>query len=146
MPERANEPVSSAPPPGRPEAAAAAWGWQESPAADTRPGEAARARRHGVLQALVAAGVGAAVWLWWSPLAGRIVLAIAALVALSALLAPTSVYAALRRGGAAGGRWTHLCSWPLKSLTSCSSDPKQAFESTHITSNPLMATGTLPRR
>lgn len=85
----------SMPPAGRPEAAAAIWRWNET---DATSGPSARALRiRGALQAAVGAGVGALLIAYGPPLAGAVVLGIAALLLAAALLSPTGLYAAIQR-------------------------------------------------
>lgn len=65
---------------------------------------AARARRRGLLRAVVACAVGAAIFVLWSPRFGGAVLAFGAVVGGSALISPTGLYAGLEKLFAWTGR------------------------------------------
>lgn len=97
---------SSGPPrAGRPEAAAAIWDWRGERAAGDQAGSAAHHRRQGVIQALVGAAVGMAIFLFWRPGIAYLVWTISTLTLLAALLSPEGVYAAIGRGIAGLSRW-----------------------------------------
>lgn len=100
-------PTHAAVPRGRPEAAAAIWTWRE--AGTEAVDFAALARRNrvrGALRGLAAAALGAGLLLLGLRTPATVVLTVAGVVTIAALVAPTSLYAALERGVAALGRWT----------------------------------------
>ncbi len=101
---------------GRPEAAAVIWDWQGS----TRPegsGPVGRARLRGVLQALMAAGVGVLLLVLGVRLLATVVLALASLLLVSALVSPAGIYAAIERAFRALGRLVgQALSWILLPL------------------------------
>lgn len=82
---------------GRPEAAAEVWRWGDAapPAPEREP--TSRARMRGVLQGLVGAGIGAALYHYWSPIVGTVVMTIGTVIALSALVSPGGLYAGIER-------------------------------------------------
>lgn len=108
-------PVSLAPPAGRAEAAAAVWVWRPAPAtAATGVNPASRQRRRGLLQALAAAVAGAGLLFFSFRGPAFLAFGLAGVVGLSALVAPTSLYAAIERLFLALGRWTGgLLAWAL---------------------------------
>ncbi len=92
---------------GRPEAAAVIWDPSADPAADAAGSEApGHGRVMGILQGLVAVGVGLALYRFWSTTVGTVVVSIGSIVALSALISPAGLYLGIRRFFAALGRWT----------------------------------------
>ncbi len=91
---------------GRPEAAALIWDWRAETPAAPKAESAGRARLHGSLQALVAAAIGGAIFVWLSQTVGTVVLTVAAIVGFSALVAPTTLYAAIQRLFMLLGQWT----------------------------------------
>jgi hypothetical protein len=104
---------SGAPRPGRPEAAAAIWRWREVGGEGDR-GEAARQRRRGVIQALVGAVAGVAVFFFWRREAAFVVWAVSAVTLALALASPLGAYAALGRGLARFSHWVgRALAWVL---------------------------------
>jgi hypothetical protein len=101
---------------GRAEAAAVIWSWRPIEAGVT--GESAAVmRRRGLLRALVVGALGAALLVFWSPLLGRIALAVASLVALAALVSPLGIYALLERGlGVLAHKTGVLLTWVLMAV------------------------------
>ncbi len=108
-------PATLAPPAGRAEAAAAIWDWR--PAAGARgdaAGEAGRKRLRGVVQALVTAGVGGLLLFFSLRVPAFVAFGLAGLVGVSALVAPTSLFAAIEHAFLGLGRWTGwLLGWVL---------------------------------
>jgi hypothetical protein len=108
-------PVTLAPRPGRPEAATVIW--DSTRAVDVRDdptAEARRKRRHGVVQALVTASAGAVLVLLGLRLPACLAFGAAAVLGLSALVAPLSLYAAIEHALLALGRRTGtLLGWVL---------------------------------
>lgn len=89
---------------GRPEAAAAIWNWQT--AGGEPEGAALRSRQRGAVQSLVAAAIGAGLYLlleWHT--AAIVVWSITGLVLASALVSPTGLFAAIERGFSQLGAW-----------------------------------------
>jgi hypothetical protein len=107
-------PATLAPLAGRAEAAAAIWDWR--PATGTRgdaAGEASRKRLRGVVQALVTAAVGAVLF-FSLRVPAFLAFGLAGLVGVSALVAPTSLFAAIEHAFLGLGRWTGwLLGWVL---------------------------------
>jgi hypothetical protein len=60
----------------------------------------------GSLQAFGVGALGGAIFLFWSPATGRVVLGVAAIVLLAALVSPTGLYAGIRQLLQTLGRWT----------------------------------------
>jgi len=91
--------------PGRPEAAAVNWRWRNpghegaEPASEL-PGSL---RVRGLIQGAITGAIGAAVFLFWWRGFGIAILVFASVVALSALLSPSGLYAMLLRLFAATG-------------------------------------------
>jgi hypothetical protein len=81
---------------GRPEAAAVVWNWRDR-ATGFRKVTAGRVRLRGLLQAALAALLGSAILFFWSRAIGTAVLAIATIVAFSALASPLGLFAAIER-------------------------------------------------
>ena len=98
---------------GRPEAAAVVWDWRNRAAGVGGPA-ASRVRLRGLLQAVVAALFGGALFFFWSRTIGSVVLAVASLVGLSALASPLGLFAAIERLFLALGRATgRVLTWLL---------------------------------
>lgn len=91
--------------PSRPEAAAVVWSPLAGEGGEERAKAAARARRHGAIQGLVAAGIGLAIFLFWHRTVALVVWGIAGLVLVLALASPLGAYAVLRRGLERFGFW-----------------------------------------
>jgi len=87
----------------RPEAAAAVWDWRATETARVEPA-AGPIRLRGCLRALIGASVGGLVYVYLSPLVGKIVLTVSTLLLLAALLSPTGAYALVERAFAALSR------------------------------------------
>jgi hypothetical protein len=109
--------VSLAPPPGRPEAADAIWSFRPPAAARECRNPASgssRARLRGLLQALAAAAGGAVLLFFSLRTPAFVAFALAGVVGVSALVAPTSLYAGLERVVLALGKWTgRVLGWVL---------------------------------
>ncbi|MEN8183458.1 MAG: hypothetical protein ABFS46_13085 [Myxococcota bacterium] len=102
------------PRPGRPEAAAAIWDWKERAQEAAAPPAAGRARLRGGVQALVAVAFGAGLWALSLRIPAFVAFSLGGLVGVSALLAPTTLYAGIERGFQALGHWTgRLLGWLL---------------------------------
>jgi hypothetical protein len=68
----------------------------------------------GSLQAFGVGALGGAIFLFWSPATGRVVLGVAAIVLLAALVSPTGLYAGIRQLLLTLGRWTgQALTWAL---------------------------------
>lgn len=87
---------------GRPEAAAAIWRWRQREIERAR--EASRARRGGLIQALVGAVVGGAFAFFGAHHVAVVAVTISAVVALLALLSPLGAFRRLDSLARAGGR------------------------------------------
>ncbi|HJO24217.1 MAG: hypothetical protein QF890_03210 [Myxococcota bacterium] len=85
--------------PGRPEAAAAIWSWQERrPAAPpAHLPDAWPARRRALLQAVPGAAIGLLVYAWLSTWFGTVILTVTGVVLLVGLLSPRVLYAGIER-------------------------------------------------
>lgn len=90
---------------GRPEAAAEIWNWRE-PRVEAPHESLQRARALGSLQALGTAALGALLFVYWSRIIGAVVLSLSGVVLASALISPTGLYLAIRRGFGALARLT----------------------------------------
>lgn len=103
---------------GRAEAAAAVWRWQDA-VEDSGSGEGAgRARLKGLLQATLAAAVGAGLYFWGRTTVATVVFSVAAIVGLSALVSPTGLFRAIEAlfaalGAATGRALTWIVVVPL---------------------------------
>jgi hypothetical protein len=108
-------PATLAPPAGRAEAAAAIWDWRRALGArGDAAAEASRKRLRGVIQALVAAGMGAVLLFFSLRTPAFLALGLAGLVGVSALVAPLSLFAAIEHAFLGLGRWTGaLLGWVL---------------------------------
>ena len=108
-------PATLAPLAGRAEASAAIWDWRR--AAGARPdvaGEASRKRVRGLVQGLVTAGVGGLLLFFSLRVPAFLAFGLAGLVGISALVAPTSLFAAIEHAFLGLGRWTGwLLGWVL---------------------------------
>ncbi len=99
--------------PGRPEAAAVIWNWQEGDRPDAE-GPPHGSRLRGVLQASIGASVGAGVFWFVSQTFGTVIFVIAATIAFAALVSPSGLYALIERAFAALGRGiARLLTWVL---------------------------------
>jgi hypothetical protein len=104
--------------PGRPEAARIVWNWNREGERSELAGERAAAiRRRGVIQTLLAAAIGSAIFYFVSHTVAYVIFTIATIVGLSALLSPTGLFAAIEGafnalGQALGGG----VSWGLLAL------------------------------
>ncbi len=98
---------------GRPEAAAEIWSWRE-PRVEASRESPQRARALGSLQALGTAALGALLFVYWSRIIGTLVLSLSGLVLAAALISPSGLYRAIRRGFSALVRLTgHAMTWIL---------------------------------
>lgn len=81
---------------GRPEAAEAIWNWQqERDRHSDDAAQAARARRKGVLQGIVAAIVATLFFFFWSRTLATVIYTIAGVTLFAALVSPRGLYAAI---------------------------------------------------
>ena len=90
---------------GRAEAAAAIWDWRDSEPAVASEPETRRLRMRGVVQGLVATGVGSGLYVFASTTAGVIVATIGLTIALVGLLSPTGLYVAIENGFRVLAQW-----------------------------------------
>ena len=81
---------------GRPEAAEVIWRWRERPGLERE--RVARLRRGGIVRAVIAAAIGAALIAFDRTIVGSIALSIATITLALALASPGKGYAALERG------------------------------------------------
>jgi hypothetical protein len=95
--------------PGNAAAAAVVWSWDGVERDPIDLGGLARRKRiRGVTQGLVAGALGGVMFWLGLRTPATVVWTLATVIASSALLAPTSLYAAIEHGFAALGRWTGL--------------------------------------
>ena len=114
-PERSEEPrlrVASSPGdpverrPGRPEASAAIWRWQERASQSKQPPAMGRSlRASGLVRAAIGIAIGAAFFFLWSKVVAYIAFAVAGSTGMCALVSPNGAYAAIER---AMGRFAGL--------------------------------------
>ena len=87
----------------RPEAAAAVWNWRGNENERPEP-SAGPIRLRGSIRALIGASVGGLVFVYLSPLVGKIIVSVSGLLFLAAILSPRGAYALVERAFAALSR------------------------------------------
>jgi hypothetical protein len=91
--------------PGRPDAAGVVWTWKrEAGRAEPEGARAAQIRRRGLIQSLVAAAIGTAIFWFVSHAVAYVIFTIATIVLFSALFSPTGLFAAIEGAFDALGR------------------------------------------
>lgn len=91
---------------GSPAGAAVVWNPVPGAGHEEARAEARRARRRGLLQALVAGGFALLLFFFWSRIVSGVVASVAVALLASSWLSPTGLYARVEAGFETFGRWT----------------------------------------